>query len=233
MEASAVSKENFTESTELNKSKEHCMSVSVSTELCPMQWRQLQIEPICQNVTKLENILGKLIYKRVLRKSLALMVANDIQYQHIIEHNDIKALCEITNYIFTKSYLDKPLDSSLFSNLRSMILIITQKQLRKETQPRSCVEKALFVSKQMLPKWKVKCFKFEENSTVKSLLDKMDTLMKGNIVFDLQFSIDDIGVEKSKQVIIWAKCISHKSINCQGSKGLYASEYPKISTICE
>ena len=76
--------------------------VFIMNELNPDNWRQLNIEPIRDTSICIEEQTGKLIYKRVLKKCLALIVANDIQYQHIIEHNGVKALCEITNYILTK-----------------------------------------------------------------------------------------------------------------------------------
>ena len=204
-----------------------------SDELQPNQWRQLHIEPICEISSNIEEQVGKLIYKRVLRKSLALMVANDVQYQHVIEHNGIKALCEITSYIFTREFLMASLKDFDLNKIRSIILVINQRQLRAGQVTPNSTEKAIFISKQMIPKWKVKSFRLKPESTVKVLLDHIDVLMKTNIVFDLKLSMERLLVNQPLEFLIWAKCVSHKAINCKNSAGLYASEFPKISTFYE
>ena len=105
METSENERQNPTDRDGKDRQKVPNMEVGKSEELFPSQWRQLQIDPVCENFTNIKKMIGKLVYKRVLRKSLALMKANDIQYQHVIEHNGMKAICEITNYIFTSEYL--------------------------------------------------------------------------------------------------------------------------------
>ena len=233
METPENGRQNSTDRDAKDRQKLQNMEVGRPEELLPAQWRQLQIDPICENFTSVEKMIGKLVYKRVLRKSLALMVANDIQYQHVIDHNGMKAICEITNYIFTSEYLATKLETSHFENIRAIVLIICQKQLRADHTRREPTDKAIFVSKKMMPQWKVKCFKLDETSTIKCLLDKIDSLMRSQLIMDLKIAIDEIGVSKIKHVVIWANCIAHKSVNCQGTKGLYASEYPKISSLCE
>ena len=216
--------------TDKGHKKESVSRFQIPNELCPGQWRQLNIEPISKASDNIEGEVGKLIYKRVLRNSLAAMVANDVQYQHVIEHNGIKALCEITNYIFTKDFLAAPLENFDLAKIRSIILVINQRQLRAEKASVNEVEKALFVSKQMLPKWKVKSFKLKPGTSVKLLLDQIDSLMKTNIIFDLKLSMEELKGNQAKEFLIWAKCVSHKSLNCNDLSGLYESEYPKIST---
>ena len=207
--------------------------VFIMNELNPDNWRQLNIEPIRDTSICIEEQLGKLIYKRVLKKCLALRVANDIQYQHIIEHNGVKALCEITNYILTRELLSAPLDDFDLSKIRSIILVINQRQLRAERVNQNDVEKALFINQQMIPKWKVKSLRVNSKTTVKSLLDSIDSLMKTHVIFDLKLAMEELEEGQPKELVIWAKCITHKSINCKNSAGLYASEYPKISALCE
>lgn len=207
--------------------------VLIPSEFDPDHWRQLNIEPISDTSVAIEKEVGRLIYKRVLKKCLASMVANDIQYQHIIEHNGVKALCEITNYILTRKFLGTLLNDFDLSKIRSIVLIINQKQLRAEQPTQNAVEKALFISHQMIPKWKMRSFRVGPKTTVKSLLDHIDLLMKTHVVFDLKLSIEEIEKDHPTELLIWAKCITHKSINCKNAAGLYASEYPKISTFCE
>ena len=215
------------------KGKQSTVEYQIANELCPNQWRQLQLEPISKVLENVESEIGKLIYKRALKKSLAAMVANDVQYQHVIEHNGIKALCEITNYIFTREFLVSPIEGFDLDKIRSIILVINQRQLRAEKNSTNEVEKAIFISKQMIPKWRVKSFRMKPELPVKSLLDHIDSLMKSNIIFDLKLSMEKLKGSQPKEFLIWAKCISHKAINCTTLSGLYASEFPKISTFYE
>ena len=206
--------ENEAKSVVQEKKKPLTEEYVIANELCPNQWRQLQLEPISKVIENIEGEIGKLIFKRALKKSLAAMVANDVQYQHVIEHNGIKALCEITNYIFTREFLVSPLEGFDLDKIRSIVLVINQRQLCAEKNPTSEVEKALFISKQMIPKWRVKSFRMKPEIPVKTLLDHIDSLMKSSFIFDLKLSTERLKGNQPKEFLIWAKCISHKAINC-------------------
>ena len=199
--------------------------VLIPTEFDPEYWRQLNLEPISDISVTIEKEVGRLIYKRILKKCLAARVANDIQCQHIIEHNEF-LIC------LSRKFLGTLLNDFDLSKIRSIVLIVNQKQLRAEPPTQNAVDKALFISHQMIPKWKVRSFRVGSNTTVKTLLDHIDLLMKSHIVFDLKLSMKEIEKDQPRELLIWAKCITHKSINCKNSAGLYASEYPKISTFC-
>ena len=199
--------------------------VLLPSEFDPEYWRQLNLEPISDISVTIEKEVGRLIYKRILKKCLAARVANDIQYQHIIEHNEF-LIC------LSRKFLGTLLKNFDLSKIRSIVLIVNQKQLRAEPPTQNAVDKALFISHQMIPKWKVRSFRVGSNTTVKTLLDHIDLLMKSHIVFDLKLSMKEIEKDQPRELLIWAKCITHKSINCKNSAGLYASEYPKISTFC-
>ena len=199
--------------------------VLLPSEFDPEYWRQLNLEPISDISVTIEKEVGRLIYKRTLKKCLAARVAHDIQCQHIIEHNEF-LIC------LSRKFLGTLLKNFDLSKIRSIVLIVNQKQLRAEPPTQNAVDKALFISHQMIPKWKVRSFRVGSNTTVKTLLDHIDLLMKSHIVFDLKLSMKEIEKDQPRELLIWAKCITHKSINCKNSAGLYASEYPKISTFC-
>ena len=199
-------------------------------ELSVAQCRYYKVTPSTEVIKSIDGNIGKLITHQTLKESFAKMVSNKKPYQHPIDRNGIKGICEITEYTLSKEYLGQKLDSSHLQVIENLILVVVQKQLRANVGPHSQASKSVFVSEAMQPRWKCQSFKQVPTTNIEDLLNVVDRIMKTYVILDLQIKIKKLDPESNAfEIVIWTKSVSQKSIGIYNATGLYHSKYPKIN----
>ena len=201
-------------------------------ELSPAQWKHLKIQPSHLPITDIEKNVGKLMTYPALRESFAQLVATKTPYRIQSEKDGILGTSEITDYHFTKAYMQQQLRLSHFAPMENLVCTIVKKQLRNDPSPDYQATKAVFINESMIPRWQCAILTLTPETRTKCIWQIIDSLMNRFVILDLKITSKRIEESSDKSEIfleLWTKVVKKKAIGNLRVTGLYDSKYPKIT----
>lgn len=201
-------------------------------ELTPAQWKHLKIQPTHLPITDIEKNVGKLMTYPALRESFAQLVAFKTPYRKQTEKDGILGTSEITDYHFTKAYMEQPLRLSHFAPIENLVCTIVKKQLRNNPSPDYQAAKAVFINKSMIPRWQCTLLALTPETGTMCIWKIIDSLMNQFVILDLKITTKRIEESPSHSEIfleLWTKVVKKEAIGNLRVTGLFDSKYPKIT----
>ena len=201
-------------------------------ELSRAQWKHLMIEPSHLPITDIEKNVGKLMTYPALRETFAQLVASKTPYRTQTEKDGILGTSEITDYHFTKTYMQQQLCLSHFAPIENLVCAIVKKQLRNDPGPDYRTAKAVFINKSMIPQWQCTLLALTPETRTNCIWQIIDTLMNQFVILDLKITTKRIEESPGRSEIfleLWTKVVKKKAIGDFRVTGLYDSKYPKIT----